>query len=140
MLLLNPAPKIIKAYPPNFNELAKVFPIKGKPGVIFAYGDRIYNPSGHLLTPEVVAHEEVHCARQVEAGVGMWWHGYVTWHEFRLAEEILAHRAEWDAWRDNNLPSKMDGRELDLLATRLSSPLYGSMISYECARHTITTR
>jgi len=134
-----PLPKIIKAYPPNFNELAKVFPIKGKPGIVFAYGDYIYNPSGQRLSPEIVAHEETHCARQKDAETHLWWHAYCTWPDFRLNEEVIAHRAEWDRWRDI-WPSRMDEKELDRLASRLSSPLYGSLISYECAKQKITQR
>lgn len=137
--------KVIKAYPPNFVELTKVFPIKGRPGIIYAYGDRIYNPSGVNITPWIAAHEEVHCHRQKTltysdiqgGGVEDWWDRYIVDTEFRFHEELLAHKAEWKKYREvMNILGK-DGGYIDIVAKRLSSPLYGSLVSFERAKELI---
>lgn len=124
--------KVIKAYPPNFSVLAKRFPIKGKPGILYAWGDTLYNPSGVKVTPWIMSHEEVHGGRQKRSGLDAWWDNYMKIPGYRLYEELLAHQAEWQAFlRYSNEPSSP---YLDLIATRLSSPLYGSMVAYEDAR------
>lgn len=122
--------KIIRAYPPNFPWLRKVFPISGRPGIVYAYGERIYNPSGGPLSPWVRDHEEVHCKRQLVHGVGAWWDAYSTNKAFRLEEEILAHQAEWDTYTAQHLKETEQNNYLWHMATRLSSPLYGSMCSF----------
>lgn len=135
--------KIIKAYPPNFSEIAKVFPVKGKQGILYAWGDRIYNPSGIAIPSYLVAHEEVHGKRQLEvpfswsnlvdkdAKVNAWWQAYIDHPEFRLQEEIPAHRAEFRAYRDartSGVPNY-----LAMMASRLSGPLYGYLIGFDHA-------
>jgi len=57
--------EIVDGRPPNFEDVLKVFPEAEKPGVIFAYGDKIYAPgSKGVLRVELYAHEIVHCDRQ----------------------------------------------------------------------------
>lgn len=141
--------KVIKAYPPNFSTLAKAFPIKGRPGILYAFGDKLYNPSGVKVTPWIMAHEEVHSQRQsIMFGMvelshdkkavarDQWWKRYINEPKFRLEEELLAHRAEWQSYTDHNISSGVE-KYLDLLSTRLSSPLYGSMISHNDAQRRI---
>lgn len=128
--------KVIKAFPPNWIEIAKVFPVKGKQGILYAYGDRLYNPSGVTVTPWIMAHEEVHGRRQLgEEGdetmdVVRWWDNYLAYEDFRFNEELLAHQAEYKTYRIMN-GARLTNSYLDLMAKRLSSPLYGSMVSYE---------
>lgn len=131
--------KIIKAFPPNFAELSLAFPIKGVPGILYAWGDTIYNPSGIKVPHQLVAHEEVHGKRQQDhwhsANVGavdIWWGRYILDPAFRLAEEILAHRAEWRAYEGPDAEMY-----LERMAERLSSPLYGYLISRFDAREEI---
>jgi hypothetical protein len=127
--------KIIKAFPPNWNELAKHFPIKGKRGIVYAYGDTLYNPSGIIIPPWIIKHEYVHMERQQDEGMNPvnWWDEYIQYLDFRLKEEILAHQAEWQAYsgpyRDHYLGS---------MAERLSGPLYDYMIDYNSAVKEIT--
>lgn len=130
-------PKIVKAFPPNFIRLAEVFPIRGKQGIIYAYGNRIYNPSGVKVLPWVLEHEKVHCERQFEVGIGIWWDAYVAFPDFRLSEEVLAHRKEWSMTQD--LISCRDRMHyLDMMVDRLSSSLYGNLVTSEQARTLIT--
>lgn len=134
------AMKIIKAYPPNFSLLSKHFPIKGKPGILYAWGDVLYNPSGVKVTPWVMAHEEVHGMRQLPMGLDNWWKWYIGDSPFRLAEELLAHRAEWQSFKTEHVFDPGVFRILNYLntiSTRLSSPLYGSLLSFEEAKRRI---
>ena len=41
-------------YPPNFDQIKAVFPMAGA-STIFAYGDKIFVPSGNEIAPEILA-------------------------------------------------------------------------------------
>jgi hypothetical protein len=124
--------KVLKGYPPNFAALAKVFPIKGKPGILYAWGDKLWNPSGVAVTPWIMAHEMVHGDRQLGMGLEQWWQRYIDSAVFRYDEEILAHQAEWNAYTGPDA-----ARYLDLISARLASPLYGHLLTYYEAREAI---
>ena len=121
---------IIIGRPPNFELILKAFPDADKPGVIFAYGHDIYNPSGVTIPQALYAHEEVHGRRQlalegslIRTGrIELWWEKYIDDAEFRYREELLAHVAEYRAQapKDRNLRSKL----LMVTAARLCAPLY----------------
>lgn len=139
--------KIIKAYPPNYVALTEHFPIKGKGGVLYAWGDRLYNPSGIKVMPWLMAHESVHGGRQLQrylctipgyTPVENWWIRYVHNPKFRLNEEILAHRAEWEAYKNAIQNPTQRQFYLAMIAGRLSSPLYGSLITPTEAANEIT--
>lgn len=127
--------------PPNFDAILKVFPLADKPGVVFAYGEDIYNPSGVKLPPEIVVHEYKHCARQFayENGVKTWWDQYLLNPKFRYEEELLAHVEELKqalrGVRDRNAQFKL----FDRTARRLIAPLYnyGSQYTLRNALHDI---
>lgn len=114
---------IITARPPNFEQVLKSFPNAGNPGVIFAYGGNIYNPSGNTIPPALLAHEEVHLNRQVMHGGDGWWDLYLVDDEFRYYEEMLAHAAEFKALRVGN--DRNAGAALLMrTAMRLTAKLY----------------
>lgn len=46
--------KVVKAFPPNYQAINDAFSVRGK-SVIFCYGDRIYNPSGVAVGPDLIA-------------------------------------------------------------------------------------
>jgi hypothetical protein len=126
--------KIVHATPPNFEEILKTFPRAGDFGVIFAYGDTIYNPSAVEISPPLMAHEEVHGYRQrtrvdldVDQCTQLWWHEYLTDPEFRYREEVAAHVAEMAVM----MPRDRNARALLLVHTakRLVAPLYNYGIS-----------
>lgn len=110
--------------PPNFERIHAAFPDADKHGVLFAYGEFIYNPSGVFIAPWLRAHEMRHCARQWQAGPKAWWEKYITDDEFRYGEELLAHVEEyiWQArqTKDRNQRAKLEMRT----AARLVAPLY----------------
>lgn len=124
--------KIEIANPPNFEQILAAFPNASQQGVIFAYGDTIYNPSNIVIPPPLLAHEEVHGSRQkavhpkwgeVDAPIA-WWGKYIDDPEFRYNEELLAHGAEYKmairVVHDRNLRAKLVMRT----AQRLLAPLY----------------
>lgn len=147
MQIISDYPKIIKAYPPNYKDIRTAFPwIVGRPGIVYAFGDRIYNPTGGILPPYVLAHEGVHCKRQMAIpchahlpleGILAWWKSYIASEKYRLEEEVLAHRIEWNEYRSNH-NFKENAQYLEMMCDRLSGKLYGHMCSREKARELIT--
>lgn len=132
--------RVVYTVPPLFAEIDAAFNVKGKP-VIFCFGQVIYNPEKVQITRELHAHEFVHGERQREQGtVEDWWHRYIADPEFRLAEEIPAHQMEYLTFcQDNEMGRLRTARRLYLnaVAGKLSSPLYGNLISREKARSII---
>jgi hypothetical protein len=110
--------KIKRGLPPNYKLLAKHFPMKGNE--IFTYGNKIYTQS--RLSSALLAHEKVHVRQQLKMGVEIWWKKYIEDREFRFQQELEAHRAEFRA-----------GGKLVVIAERLASPLYGSLVSVDVA-------
>lgn len=110
--------------PPNFDAILEAFPDAGKPGVLFAYGENIFNPSNVKIPNWLIAHEYKHCARQFLTSAEVWWEGYLTDQAFRYHEELLAHVAElreaMGASKDRNTRFKL----FDRTARRLIAPLY----------------
>jgi hypothetical protein len=112
--------------PPNFERIVEVFPFAIKPGVIFAYGGDIYNPSAVEIPHALGRHEELHQLRQSEltGGAQEWWDRYLTNPEFRYFEELLAHaeeyRAQVSTFHDRNIRAAL----LTSTARRLVAPLY----------------
>lgn len=113
---------IVNERPPNFELIHLHFPNADKPGVMFAYDGKIYNPSGIHVPPALVAHEEVHLIRQRLTSPSEWWNKYILDGEFRYVEELHAHVAELKAQqtRDRNLMTKL----IMSTAARLVAPLY----------------
>lgn len=126
--------KVIFERPPNFAMILQRFPLAIRPQTVFSYGDRIYAPEGKKLPPEIVAHEIVHCERQQEAGVDLWWEQYCADQTFRLMEELLAHQREYNTLC-GMYPSRNGRRHaLDAVAEKLSNRLYGPMITKDKAK------
>lgn len=118
--------------PPLFAEIDAAFHIAGKP-VLFAFGDTIYNPERVPVTIALDAHEGVHGFRQGVDVLG-WWRRYIADPEFRLVEELLAHKAEYDLLCASAGSRNVRRFFLRQVAGKLSSPLYGRLISFEQAR------
>jgi hypothetical protein len=114
--------QVVRGFPPNYRQIAAAFPVRGA-RVIFAYGDKIYNPAGITVTPELVEHEAVHQAQQGQRP-DTWWTRYIAFPAFRLEQEVPAYRAEIDA-----LVSKFGepqrSKLTELVAKKLAVPLYG---------------
>jgi hypothetical protein len=125
---------IIIERPPNFEQIKVAFPRVDGAGILFAYDGNIYNPSGAVIPPALIAHENVHLERQKAlgprpgsttqwSGADLWWQRYLEDSEFRYTEELLAHAAEFKMQRhatDRNFGAAL----LMRTAMRLVAPLY----------------
>lgn len=114
--------KIVFDFPPIYDEIRSEFPTAGR-GVIFAWGDKIYNPFCAKIEPQLIAHERVHGRRQGKDIRG-WWQRYLHEKEFRLIEEILAHIAEMESLLGPNPNRQMRRYILKNTARRLANPIY----------------
>lgn len=131
--------KIVKGPPPNLDEIAAVLPWARRPAVMFTYGDAIYVPSGQQVPAALLEHERVHAERQLafEGGPEAWWRRYLAEPAFRLQEEYLAHRVEYEWWeRNGSRPARRRARVV--IGDRLCSPLYGKCCTKAQARALIT--
>jgi hypothetical protein len=116
---------VIVARPPNFEMILKAFPNADKPGVIFAFGEDVYNPSGQEIPRALLAHEAVHGQRQLKQFTpDQWWELYVTDPEFRYNEELLAHAAEFKSQDFRGIDRNLRAKILQSTAARLCAPLY----------------
>lgn len=123
--------QIIQDFPPNYHEIDAAFNVRDNHGVIFSFGDRIYAPHGpKIIAPELIAHEGIHGQRQgtKHAKILAWWDRYIDDIEFRLDEELVAHRAEYRHLMQFGNRTKRRAA-LKRTSLRLSAPLYGEVIN-----------
>jgi len=96
-------------------------------GVIYAYGDTIYNPSGADLPDHLIIHEETHCEQQGN-DPRRWWDRYLTDPYFRIDQEIQAYARQFaficQTVKDRNRQHRIC---MDLAIT-LAGPIYGNVI------------
>lgn len=125
--------------PPNYEEVATVFPAARRVGVMFCYGGTIFIPHPHPrdagLHASLLAHEKVHSVRQGDDPAG-WWRRYLAEIQFRFDEELIAHRAEYE-WFSAQ-PRGERRRALRQIAARLAGPLYGHVTTPHRAKQMIT--
>jgi hypothetical protein len=115
--------EIVRERPPIFDRIVAVFPGAAEPGVIFAYGGKIYAPGNVKVTRELDAHERVHIARQGE-DCDAWWDRYLRDPEFRFEEEFEAHLVEYRTFVKRHIDPVKRARALREIAGKLASPLY----------------
>lgn len=128
---------VLKAFPPNYEQVCKHIPaVRKNKNIVFTYAPNIYSPAGIELSPDLQAHEEVHIARQHDpAG---WWDKYLNDVEFRLQEELVAYRAQYQyALKHYGRP--MRRRLLAHIASDLSSAMYGNIVTKAEAIELITS-
>jgi len=128
--------KIVNSYPPNYELINNCFRLQGRSGVIFTYGDTIYNPSGIEIAPDLIIHEETHQRQQAALGVDNWWELYLNNREFRLEQEIEAYRNQY-AFAKSHYGRDQRRKLLDHIAKTLAGPLYGNLMSPKQAKEII---
>jgi len=114
-------------YPPNFKRILEAFPAAGQDGVVFAYGNEIFVPSGIELTHPIKVHEATHGIRQKEFGLDEWWTRYIEDDAFRYYEELVAHFSEYMAMIGESKHAenpKFRKRIRRFIAEKLAHPLY----------------
>lgn len=126
--------KIIKGYPPNYAAILKVFPQAASPGVIFCYGESLFNPSGRPISDPLLRHEETHAYRQQVEGIDAWWDRYLRDPQWRFVEEEIAHIVEWKTVLAGESNRANRRAMLPIIAKRLSGPLYGNLITFAEAK------
>lgn len=131
--------RIVVGRPPNYEEIVAKFPLASTRGVIFTYGDAIYAPSGGTVSPSLRAHEGAHAERQGrhKGGPDGWWRDYLEQQDFRFVEELVGHRAEYRQFCASEPDRERRAQMLHMVATRLASPLYGSLVTVREARGAI---
>lgn len=140
--------QIVRARPPLFDLIDAKFNVLGKP-ILFSWGRQIFIPTGDLnVSPALMVHEGIHGARQLayvpalsftqEQRIEQWWIRYIDDIDFRAAEEVLAHRAEYRHLCDHAGGRNQRRRHLSIIATKLSHPLYGPMMNKAAARKVLT--
>ena len=130
-------PNIVIDYPPIIEEIKAVFPAVGTTkGVIFSWGDKIYNPDNVHISEALHAHELVHGTRQTsdEAAIIKWWRTYLADTEFRINEELLGHKAELAVLFKTQPDRNKRIILAQQVARRLSGPIYGNAITLSEAR------
>jgi hypothetical protein len=127
---------IVSGTPPNFEAIVAVFPAAERKGVVFAYGDTVYVNGDATLPAQLVVHESVHLEQQrAMGGPEIWWSRYLVDARFRYQEELVAHRAEYRTLK--RISNGLAKKHLRFIAERLSSPLYGSVVTLQQARKAI---
>ena len=132
--------RIVGGRPPNFEAIAAVFPEAKRDGVIFTYGDTIYvaGTVAPNLSPALRAHEAMHSQRQAMiGGPALWWDRYLADADFRLKEELIAHRAEYGTVRQTVKDRNHVAQHLHQIASRLASKLYGNMMTLAEAKRAL---
>lgn len=126
---------VIMGRPPIFDECrAKFGPAVDR--AIFSWGGTVYNPFGWRLPAQLLAHEAVHGERQIAIGIEAWWRRYLDDADFRLAEEIPAHIAEYRAIA--RIGNRNQRRlALNMISHRLAGALYGRVITVAAAKDLI---
>jgi len=119
--------RIVVDYPPLYEEIREAFPQVEKMDVLFAWGDKIYNPSDSYISHALREHERVHGFQQGD-DIEAWWRQYIEDEKFRLEMELAAHYIEWktmceDAWNRSQRRAM-----LKIVGAKLASPLYGKMV------------
>ena len=132
--------EIVIALPPVFDRCVAAFgheAIIGRP-IVWSWGNKVFNPLGIEIPPEILAHEKVHGERQSSdpVRINAWWDKYLTDAQFRYDEELVAHRAEWHAYFRRR-PGKDNTEVLNKIAERLASSLYGGCCTVAQAKDAI---
>lgn len=133
--------KIVYDRPPLYDRITETFPLAKGRGALITFGDTIYIPGGPGLkvTRELHAHEEIHHEQQGDSmdTILSWWERYLVDVDFRLEQELPAHRAEYCAYCKRHGAGQQ--RFLRNTAARLSGPYYGDLISPAKAAELILT-
>ncbi len=126
--------KIVKEYPPNIKYIEKAFKLHY--GIIFAYGDTLYNPDDGKINKPLLEHEKVHSKQQGD-NPDKWWGRYLVDIDFRASQEIEAYQRQYRVGKNEI----KDREKLNLfamgLARDLSSEMYGNIMNFNEALQVI---
>lgn len=123
-------------YPPNYNEIIKVFPNLENHKPIFTYGETIYNPFKAELRPDIEHHESIHTKQQGDYPE-VWWYQYLTDIQFRKEQEIEAYGEQLLFAKQAGAKGKLYDWIKEKIAQALSGELYKLDITYQEAESKI---
>ena len=119
--------KIKTEYPPIYEKILEAG-MKPNKTVLITYGDTIYNPSGEHISDDLMVHEETHGDQQ-GSSPEVWWNEYFKTPKFRIDQEAEAYANQFLYFRYTTHDRNVRARFLVLLASFLSSAMYGSVIT-----------
>ena len=128
--------EVLNQFPPNISAIRKRFELDGFPTVVFTYGDKLYNPTGLDIPPDLMTHEETHEKQQAIIGVEQWWNLYLTDDAFRLSQEVEAYREQY-VYAKENYNREVRRSVLAYIVSNLASKLYGNLINKQQAKELI---
>lgn len=126
---------IVVGNPPNFETIKKAFKLNDY--VVFTYGDTLYNPGGGEISNDLLEHERVHSQQQGDHP-DIWWDKYMKSDEFRLAQEVIAYRKQYNVFKKTHKDRNAIARFVHRIARDLSGDIYGKIITYSDAEELIT--
>lgn len=130
--------EITTSYPPNYDDICKVFPVRDKPGIIFTYGSTLHCPNGMNIPGHLMAHEQTHMKQQGNDPKA-WWDKYLIDTQFRLSQELEAYRNQYKVLLEQH--NREERRTiLNSLAKDLSSSIYGNLVDKKQAKLLIQER
>lgn len=129
--------KVVKDFPPNFEDICQAIPdVRDKEGIVFTYGDTIYNPYGGEIQDHLDLHESIHEAQQSEIGIEEWWKIYLVDEKFRLEQEVEAYKKQYQ-FVFKNYGRIAATQFLKEIANDLSGGMYGHILDRKSARKAI---
>lgn len=120
---------IIKDFPPNIAKIKAVFGELPN-GVVFTYGDIIFNPSGNEIDDPLDIHERTHKLQQGD-NPEAWWDDYLADKRFRFSQELAAYRFQYRRFCELVKDRNKRSRFLNRIAKDLSSAMYGNICTLE---------
>lgn len=118
--------KSVKDRPPNYSAIMNAVPhVKFRRGMLYAWGNVLFNPDAVPLTPELWEHEYCH-ARQQDREISAWWARYLVDVPFRFQQEAEAHSIEISTVleRAGGQLTKKARRQVASIKDRMHSPIY----------------
>ena len=131
--------EIVFGYPPNIKEIRKVFDIGNRKGIVFTYGNKLFNPSRGKIADHLLVHEMTHMAQQGE-DPAKWWDKYLEDPIFRLGQEIEAYRNQYTFGMKKITDRNQKAVFLHRIASDLSGPIYGGIVDYKEAKELIINK
>ncbi len=127
--------RIIISYPPNIDQIRKFFTLHK--GIVFTYGDILYNPDNGFIDEALMVHEETHQRQQAEMGVEKWWALYLASADFRVSQEVSAYQNQFREQKKHIKDRNRLNSFLVSIAHALSGKMYGNVLSFSEALQAI---
>lgn len=122
---------VSKEPPAIMGELEKKFGVSWDQGVVITYGKTVH--CKYDLTPDLLAHEEVHVIQQEKMGAKEWWDEYFTNSKFRLIEETAAYIVQAKYIKEHT-PVRQERRSKIRFLVKCMVKMYGGMCTEEEAK------